>query len=68
MERVTLTIHGMTCGHCVNTVTDALKGVDGVKVAKVTLEDERAEVTYDPAHASVDQLKEAVNAAGYTVA
>lgn len=68
MERVTLTIQGMTCGHCVNTVTDALKGVDGVKVAKVRLEDQHAEVTYDPAHASVDQMKEAVKTAGYTVA
>jgi copper chaperone len=68
MERVTLTIQGMTCGHCVNTVTDALKGVDGVKVANVTLEDQHAEVTYDPAHASVDQMKEAVKTAGYTVA
>ena len=68
MERVTLTIQGMTCGHCVNTVTDALKGVDGVKVAKVTLEDQHAEVTYDTVHASVDQMKEAVKTAGYTVA
>jgi copper chaperone len=68
MERTTLTVTGMTCGHCVNTVTEALKGVAGVKVAKVTLETERAEVTYDPTQASEDDLKAAVTAAGYTVA
>ena len=68
MERTTLTVTGMTCGHCVNTVTEALKGVAGVKVAKVTLETERAEVTYDPAQASADDLKAAITTAGYTVA
>lgn len=68
MERVTLSVQGMTCDHCVNTVTNALKGIDGVKVAKVTLAEEKADVTYDPAHTSEDQLKEAVKAAGYQVA
>jgi copper chaperone len=58
----------MTCGNCVNSVTEALKGVDGVKLAKVTLEDEKAQVTYDPQHTSLEQLKEAVKAAGYEVA
>ncbi|MDA8207254.1 MAG: heavy-metal-associated domain-containing protein [Thermaerobacter sp.] len=68
MERTTLTVTGMTCGHCVNTITEALKGVAGVKVAKVTLETERAEVTYDPAQTSEEDLKAAVTAAGYSVA
>ena len=32
-----LKITGMTCGHCVRTVTGALKGVRGVKAAEVDL-------------------------------
>ncbi len=68
MERTEFTVKGMTCGNCVQSVTEALKGVSGVKVAKVTLEDEKAQVTYDPQHTSVEQLKEAVKAAGYEVA
>ena len=36
----------MTCDSCVSSVTKALKEVDGVKVAKVTLAGERAQVTY----------------------
>lgn len=31
-ERLTLSIDGMSCGHCVQTVTKALSGVPGVKV------------------------------------
>lgn len=31
-ERLTLSIDGMSCGHCVQTVTKALSGVPGVTV------------------------------------
>ena len=58
----------MTCDNCVNSVTQALKQVDGVKVAKVTLADEKAQVTYDPSATSVEKLKQAVKSAGYEVA
>lgn len=68
MERISLDVKGMHCDNCVNTVADALKGVDGVKLARVSFDQERADVTYDPSRASVDQLKEAVKSAGYEVA
>jgi copper chaperone len=65
MERVTLGIRGMTCDHCVATVTTALKNVEGVKSASVSLNQESAKVTYDNSKTSLDQLKQAVKAAGY---
>ena len=34
----TLTVTGMTCGHCQKAVTEALEGVDGVTKADVDLE------------------------------
>ncbi len=67
MERVTFEIKGMTCDHCVSTVTNALKNVDGVKNASVSLTQETAKVTYDDSKTSLDQLKQAVVAAGYEV-
>ena len=68
MERTAFTVKGMTCDNCVNSVTEALKHVAGVKVAKVTLADETAQVTFDPQQTSVDDLKAAVKDAGYDVA
>ncbi len=65
IERVDLTVQGMTCDNCVASVTKALKGVDGVKVAKVTLQDERAQVTFDTQQTSIESLKAAVEASGY---
>lgn len=68
MERTEFTVKGMTCDNCVNSVTQALKHIDGVKMAKVTLDDERAQVTFDPTKTSVGDLKDAVKSAGYDVA
>ncbi|CAB1129891.1 HMA domain-containing protein [Candidatus Hydrogenisulfobacillus filiaventi] len=65
MERVEFGVKGMTCDHCVMTVTRALKGVPGVKTATVSLAEEKARVTFDPAVATLEALKAAVSAAGY---
>ena len=37
-------IEGMSCQHCVNHVENALEELDGVKQAKVSLEDRSAEI------------------------
>lgn len=67
MEKVDLSVEGMHCDNCVATVTEALKAVDGVKLARVNLDENRAEVTFDSRKASLEQLKEAVKSAGYQV-
>lgn len=59
-------VEGMTCMHCVHHVTMALKEVEGVKDAKVSLEQKTALV--DSADTVVFQtLKSAVEEAGYTL-
>lgn len=63
MERVTLSIEGMSCGHCVSSVQKALQQVDGAQVEQVQIGS--ATVSYDPAKTSVDDLVEAVNDEGY---
>ena len=37
MDKLTMQITGMTCGHCVAGVTRALKGVPGVTVDQVAI-------------------------------
>jgi copper chaperone len=64
MDRVHLTIEGMSCGHCLNAVRGALEKVPGVSVERVTIG--AAIVAYDPARASVDQIVDAVADQGYT--
>src|ERR671933_1552397 len=64
---VTFPVTGMTCASCVRRIEKALGKVDGVAEASVNLATETARVASDPAVASPDQLKAAVEKAGYGV-
>jgi copper chaperone len=46
MKTELLKITGMTCGGCANTVTQALKAVNGVNNVKVLLSSGEAEVEF----------------------
>ena len=65
MERVTLNIDGMTCGHCVRSVDSALKELAGVTVEQVKVG--QATVSYDPSATTKDQIAKAVADEGYAV-
>ena len=67
VERTGLNIGGMTCAACVAHVEKALSGVPGVRSASVNLATERATVEYVPGMASWQELRDAVDAAGYRV-
>lgn len=66
MERMELSIEGMSCGHCVRAVTGALGSLRGVEVDGVR--PGSAQVRYDPAVVGPDAVRGAVEAAGYRVA
>ena len=59
----TITVEGMTCGHCEQTVEDALREVSGVTDVTADREAEQASVDGD---ADVTALVQAVEEAGYT--
>lgn len=61
-----LSIEGMSCGHCVKHVEEALKEVGGVTSVAVDLAKKNAVVEASDA-VSDAQLKEAVEEAGYDV-
>jgi copper chaperone CopZ len=63
-ERLTLTIDGMSCGHCLNAVRAALDRLPGVTIEKVTMGS--ASVLYDPSKANPQEIVDAVNDEGYT--
>lgn len=58
-------IEGMTCGHCVKSVKQALESVEGVKAAEVSLEKGVAVVDSDGA--SREKLVQAIEEEGYQV-
>jgi copper chaperone len=65
----TINISGMTCGHCVASVTEELKELQGVQDVKVDLKKDgvsAATITSDR-ELSDSEVSEAVAEAGYLV-
>ena len=66
-ETSTYTVTGMTCGHCVASVTEEITEIAGVETVDVVLESGRVTVTssqpLDPA-----AVEAAVEEAGYALA
>lgn len=62
----TYTVTGMTCGHCVQSVTEEVSAIPGVEQVDVTLETGEVKIT---AAAEIDREKveAAVADAGYSV-
>ena len=65
MERVRLSVSGMSCGGCVRHVTEAIAAVRGARVEDVTIGS--ATVSIDPNETSRAAVVKAVEAAGYEV-
>ena len=63
----TWTVTGMTCGHCVASVTEELQEVDGVQDVAVTLETGEVVVT-SAEPLSREAVEAAVTEAGYALA
>lgn len=61
---ITFEVNDMTCGHCVSTITKALKAEDSNAKVQVDLSSHR--VTIEPASASSEELRDAIAQAGYT--
>jgi Cu+-exporting ATPase len=66
-ERVEVPVEGMTCASCVSRVAKSLGRVPGVERADVNLATNLATVVLDPSVAVFDDLRAAVEAAGYSV-
>ena len=61
---ITFEVNDMTCGHCVSTITKAIKGED--KDAKLQFDLATHRVVIEPVSASAQELHDAIAEAGYT--
>jgi len=61
---ISFEVSDMTCGHCVSTVTKAVKAAD--RDAKVQIDLATHRVQIEPASAGIEELADAIKEAGYT--
>jgi copper chaperone len=64
MEKITLQVEGMSCGHCEKAVTNALTGLGATKV-KASARKKTVEVTFDPKVLTTEDIKNEIIEAGY---
>ncbi|GAA4616339.1 heavy-metal-associated domain-containing protein [Saccharopolyspora hordei] len=67
MSQTTYTVTGMTCQHCVLSVTEEVGAIEGVTGVQVDLPTGAVTVTSDR-EVSADQVRAAVEEAGYQLA
>jgi len=64
MQKVTLQIGGMSCGHCLKSVSAALHGAAGVAEVR-SVQMGRAELAIDQSVTTAEAVAAVVTAAGY---
>ena len=67
VSEVTVSVGGMTCATCAQTIESSLMDLDGVYSAVVNLATERVTVRYDPDAVTLPAIKAAIVDAGYSI-
>lgn len=65
MQLLAVQIDGMTCGHCVEQVTETLKTLNGVHVQSIQVGS--ATVSFDPRKISPEGIVKAIEALDYKI-
>jgi copper chaperone len=66
-ESVVLTVTGMKCGGCENTVKEKLHAVDGVSSVTASFKGNEVVVEFDSDKVNLDAIKSVITQAGFTV-
>ena len=68
MTEKTLKVPDMSCGHCKAAVEGELNKLSGVEKANADVEKGTVEVSYDEGMVTTEDLRGAIEEAGYTLA
>jgi copper ion binding protein len=67
MAQIIFTIPKISCGHCVETITQAVHPLDGVDQVSVDIQSKQVEVDYDETRTTIDRIKNVLAQKGYPV-
>jgi copper chaperone len=67
MNTLTLTVSGMSCMGCVNSVKNLILALPGIAVVQVDLATGRVEVSHDPSQCDKEAICRAIQDGGYQV-
>ncbi|MFY0781788.1 copper chaperone CopZ [Peribacillus simplex] len=67
MEKNTLNVKGMSCGHCIKAIEGSVGKLSGVNSVKVNLDSGTVEVEFNTNDVTLDSIKETIDDQGYDV-
>lgn len=67
LETKTFKVGGITCADCVTHIADRVRRLPGARRISGNLTQRTVRVGFDPSQVSVEQIVEAIEAAGYAV-
>ena len=67
MEKAVLYVEGMSCGHCVKAITDALGELPGVNNVNIDLKEATVSFGFTPAQTPLEKIEAAITEIGYTI-
>lgn len=65
MKQVMLTAEKMSCGHCKQVVENAAGALSGVKAVSADPETKKIQIAYDEKAITLEEIKKAIEQAGY---
>ena len=67
MMKKTLKVEGMTCQHCVDTVTEQVSMITGVTNVMVSLEEKKVSIEFEESQTQLDKISNQITEAGFEV-
>jgi copper chaperone len=67
MAHKSIQVEGMTCDHCVETVTQAVNSLDGVSQVSVDLDKKQVSVDFDESRTDMDAVSSKIIEVGFEV-
>jgi copper chaperone len=67
MEKTILKVEGMSCEHCVSSITKAVGALPGIASVAVDLAAKSVTVEYDSSQTALDKIKAEIEEQGYGI-
>ena len=67
MTHKNIQVEGMTCDHCVETVTKAVNSLDGIRQVSVDLDKKQVSVDFDESQTDPDIISSKIIEVGFEV-
>ena len=68
MSQASLKVEGMTCNHCVETISNSLKKLPGVQMVIVDLDEKEVKFDYDENTIKLENINGEILALGFEIA